>query len=125
MFDNFNQFDTNYIGKVLIASLFIGSALNTIMSKDNFNGFKQMIANTITVEFAFILAILVIALKIIASTTIVFSNDQSKINIAAYSLIAFTIVVSVIYHNAWSDSSQLTNLLKNTAVVGGLMLIVK
>lgn len=51
-----------------------------------------------------------------------------KTSCAAWMLIAFTIVATLLYHSNWSGPDaqmQLTNTLKNLAIIGGLMLYAK
>ena len=108
---------TTFVGRGLIASLFIISGVYSLFF--NFNGFSGAIAAK-NLPFPTILAIFVLSLKILAGTFLVFNYHAY---LATISLIGFTALATVIYHNGFVDASQFNNMMKNFAIIGGLLLL--
>ena len=103
------------LGRALIGLLFLVSGISMI-----FSGGVGYIAS----NFAYLgpLAIVVgwvaVLLKIVAGGSIIIGK---RVGLASASLIAFTILATLIAHMDWSDPAQITATLKNLAIVGGLM----
>jgi putative oxidoreductase len=43
--------------------------------------------------------------------------------IGSYALILFTVAATIMFHNPMNDPKQMTAMLKNIAIVGGLLLL--
>ena len=114
-----NTKTTHNLGRVLIASLFIVSGLYSLLY--GFDGFVKMIESK-NVPFASIIAIIILLFKIAVGLSIMFNMYS---NYLVTSLVVFVIMVTILYHNPYDDKSQLTNMLKNIAVLGGLFLLYK
>jgi|LakMenE01Jun11ns_1017448.scaffolds.fasta_scaffold9136151_1 putative oxidoreductase len=110
----------NTLGRILIASLFIASACKTIFY-DGFNTFVGAIESK-KIPYPVILAIIVLIIKILGGFSIIFNNYT---NLGIYSLLLFTVLATGMYHNAFVDPSQFNNMMKNIALIGGLLLLLK
>jgi uncharacterized membrane protein YphA (DoxX/SURF4 family) len=111
-----------FVGKVLISSLFIVSALNTIIYGPNH--FIEMIESK-HIPMATLITILLLSLKLVCGFTIIFSNNKKYVNISCYCLIVFTFLATMLFHNAFLDRRELNVMLGNIAVIGGLLLIIE
>lgn len=108
------------IGRVLLASLFVSTAIKTILT--DFGGFSAMIASK-NIPYPALLAILVLGLKLIGGLSIVFDSRFSKM--LNFLLIIFMVVATVLFHNAFKDPQQFNNMMKNIAIIGGLFLLLE
>lgn len=113
---------TRSIGKILIGNLFVASAIN-IMINGMYN--TQKMIESKGMPFATIITIMVIIFKLICGSVIAFGNNKTYTNISAFLLIGFTVLTTILYHNAFIDFGQFNNMLKNIAVIGGLLLIIE
>lgn len=111
---------TKFVAKILLASIFVITGIKSLF---NFQGFVNMVKSK-NIPMATIVATLVLALKIIAGLIIAFSNNQQIVRISAISLIVFTLMATYLFHNAYLNPGELTNMLKNLSLVGGLMLLI-
>lgn len=101
------------VGRVLIGLLFVLSALGILMN--GVAGTAEMIAMK-GLPMATVLAWLVIIFKIVAGCAFIVGYQTEKV---AYALIVFVLVATALYHLNLQD----INLLKNLAIVGGLLVI--
>lgn len=106
------------IGRILVASLFIISGLTSVY---NFGGYVNAVKSK-NIPFPTIIAALALVLKIFGGIIIAFSNNINYIRYAKIGLIVFTILTIILYHNAFVDRSQQSDMLKNLSVIGGLIL---
>jgi putative oxidoreductase len=110
------------IAKILLGSLFLLSGLyGTLFDSNKF-------LNTIEVKhmpYPAIVAIFVLSYKILLGSILIFSENKKKIKQSSILLILFTFVATMMYHNAFFDMTQLENMLKNFAIIGGLLLLIK
>lgn len=106
--------------KIFITSLFFVTGINTIIS-GNINQYQNNIVN-IGLPFALLLTILVLLIKILSPPMIIFGNNITK-NIGILSLIIFTLLATIFFHNPYTNPDQLTNFLKNLSIIGGLLLL--
>ena len=105
------------IGRLLIAYLFLASATYEIIYEPK--EFVELIKDK-GLPFPIILATLVLSIKILGGLSLAF-NIYPKLG--ALSLIIFVLIVTPIYHNGFADLSEMSPMLKNIAVIGGLLFI--
>jgi len=109
--------DLKLIGRLLIAYLFLASATYEIIYEPN--EYVDLIKDK-GLAFPVILAILALTVKILGGLSLAL-NIYPKIGLIA--LIIFMLIVTPIYHNGFADLSEMSHMLKNIAIVGGLLLI--
>ena len=108
---------TRLIGRNLLASLFVVSALYSIFY--DFNGFAKAVESK-NLPFPIILAILALTIKILGGLSIAFNYYS---NFGTLVLLIFMLLVTPIFHNAFIDPSQFNSMMKNIAIIGGLLLL--
>lgn len=106
-----------FIGRVLLASIFIVTAIKGIMF--NFGGFVGMI-NSKGLPYPFYLAVFVLSLKLFAGLSIASGRN---IELSSSALIIFMTIATIIYHNPLSNPDELLNMLRNLAIIGGLIIL--
>lgn len=111
------------LSELLIASLFIVSGVRGII---NFDGYASAVSLK-NIPFPTLVAALALTLKVIGGLSIVVKeptlNPPKVRNNIILGLIIFTALATILYHNAFTDSSQFGDMLKNFAVMGGLLLL--
>ena len=103
------------IARILIATLFIVTAINGFFG---FNNFSKFVGTKL--PYPAFLAVLALTLKLVSGTMLALDVQRKYATLA---LILFMIIVTPLYHNPFQDKSQLTQLLKNVAILGGLILL--
>jgi putative oxidoreductase len=118
---NANRDIAALVGRVLLASLFVWSGFGKIAGFAGAAGFiaSKGLPMAQLLTAAAIVAELGGGLAIIAGW---------KVRWSALVLVAFTIVASVVFHNFWAAPPeqammQQINFIKNTAIIGGLLLL--
>jgi len=106
------------VGRVLIASLFLISGWGMLM---NFSGSVQMIAS-VGVPMAEVATVIALFLKL-GGALMVLTGFHARIG--AWMLIAFTALATIFFHMDWSQQMQQVMFLKNLAIIGGLLYVVK
>lgn len=112
----------NYLPRILIASLFILSAILFIAT---FNQQVDAISTTIIgMPLALAAIVLAILIKLVCGTMIL-ANWQVKT--AASILAVFMVLATLIEHSNWGASGpyNLLQFFKNLAIIGGLLLLVR
>ena len=78
-----------------------------------------------------IIIVVVILIEIVCPLLIVYMDNDSNTQLPAdirnyclYALIGFTVLATILYHNPM-NKSQMNNFLKNLAIIGGLLLLIK
>lgn len=106
------------LGRILIGILFLASGLSMlfIQGPTGVAGYFTSLG----LPMAGLMAWLVIILKIVAGGAIVLGL---RVGLASGALIVFTILTILIAHNDISDPMQVTQALKNLAIIGGLLYI--
>lgn len=106
----------NNIARILLGSLFLVTGIKSVQ---DFSKFSGMVASK-NLPNPTILAALALGMKLLggASVTLGIRTDYGR-----WILTAFTVLSTIIYHNPISEPSQLTNFLKNLAIIGGLLLL--
>jgi putative oxidoreductase len=95
----------------------------------NFAGTQKFVEMGLTpwglAGIAALATVIAIVLKLGGGLMLLFNYRTSC---AAWMLIAFTILATLMFHTNWSGADsqmQITNFLKNLAIIGGLMLYAK
>ncbi|MBP6924609.1 MAG: DoxX family protein [Candidatus Pacebacteria bacterium] len=104
-------------GRVLMGLLFFVSGLSILLSP----GGPTATAGYFTslgVPVAGLLVWVVIALKLVAGGAIMIGKRTTE---AAAALIVFTLIATLLAHLDFADPMQMTQALKNLAIVGGLL----
>lgn len=114
-FQNFQPNQAN-LGRILLSSIFVITGIKSAM---NFQQMTGMIAGK-NLPFPQILAGIALAFKLLGGLS-VFTNYQ--VNYGRWMLVAFTLAATVLYHNPINDPSQLNAALRNTGIIGGLLLL--
>ena len=111
-----DQISKHFVGRILIASLFVISGLLSIYGFDNFSG---MIKSK-NVPLPILIAVIGIAMKLLGGLSVMFDVwPRYGVNV----LIVFTILATIMFHNVFIDSSQINAMLKNMAIIGGLLVV--
>lgn len=104
------------IGRVLIGLLFLGGAMKFM----NIAGTTGFIAS-VGLPMATVVFWLSTFLEVGAALAIIFGF---KTRIMAWALVVYTFLTIVFFHNPIADQMQLTQALKNLAIIGGLLLLI-
>lgn len=105
------------IGRVLLATIFIFSAIGKIAAPEATIGYIQSVG----LPFATLGLVIAIAVELGGGLLLALGV---KARIVAAALAAFSIVTGLAFHNAIGDQNQLIHLLKNFAMAGGLLQVV-
>jgi uncharacterized membrane protein YphA (DoxX/SURF4 family) len=116
---------------VLISMLFLFSGIHKIFNfSETANDFHNKInsgilSNVLTFNASQVLiigAILILMIAPILMTIGIYLNNNLLLRIGTWLLIGFVIVATFIYHPI-TDGTQINDMLKNFAIVGGLIMI--
>ncbi len=110
------------VARVLLALLFVVGGFNMLMNFDGTVGFVGSMTNE---SLATILAILAIVFKL-GGGVMLLVNWRAAL--AVEMLVVFTILATILGHtdfsgDAMQDQMQYTQILKNLAIIGGLLLM--
>lgn len=113
--------------RVLLSLLFIVGGFEFLMNFDKTVGFvgKGLGNIGLPMSLASIALVIAIILKLGGGLMLMANYRTSK---AAWMLIAFTVLATAMYHLNWNGDTgqmQMTNFLKNLAIIGGLMMFAK
>ena len=108
-----------FLGDLLLALLFVVSGLKGFM---NLKGFSGLIASK-SIPFPGLVAIAVLSLKVLGGFSIAMNDEYSLLYTKG--LLVFMALATILYHNVFVDPSQLNHALKNIAVIGGLLYLLK
>src|SRR5437868_5048806 len=100
------------LGKILIGSLFVMTSIRIFLI--NFTNFVKFIESK-DIPFACIVAIIVLSLKLVCGLIIMTSDNEKLVNVAAYGLIIFVVMTTVLYHNPIKNGEQFDMMMKNIA----------
>lgn len=103
------------LGRILMGLLFFVSGVGIIMAGPA--GTASYYAS-VGVPMAGLVVYLVIVVKLVAGGAIMLGKRVTE---AAAALIVFTLVATLLAHMNFADPMQLTQALKNLAIVGGLL----
>lgn len=102
------------LGRGLIGLLFVISGIGILVDPGSTTGFYQ----SLNIPMASLLVWVVLILKIVAGGAIIIGK---RVGLAAAALIGFTAVATLLAHMDFSDPMQMTQALKNLAIIGGLL----
>jgi uncharacterized membrane protein YphA (DoxX/SURF4 family) len=108
-----------FISRLLISTFFIIMGISSAM---NFSEYREIIKGT-GIPYAGLFAIVSIVLQIAGG--LLFTGILAIYNSVGWGkllLILFTLVSTAVNYNAFQDSSKLEDMLKNLAILGGLLL---
>lgn len=105
------------LSRLLIGSLFVVTGLVALLFK--FDGFVGMVARMGLPGPATLWAYAALLLKVVAGAALIAGIRRRQ---AAWALIAFTLVSLWFFHNPLDKPAELTNAMKNVAIVGGLLM---
>lgn len=123
-----------FFGALCLLTIFIGSSINKIM---NFSQtvntlFKKLPFNKLPKIISQISIALATILLFGGSLAILYSifmkqENKNKVcyNVILGALILFTVLATLLFHNVAIDSSQKIHFMKNLAIVGGLILLIR
>ena len=107
------------IGRVLIGALFLMAGVQKLMGgTEGLGGYIASGMPFIPAGMLTVVAILVIAIEIVGGALLILGYFTRK---AACGLTLFTLIATVFFHPGWSQPDQMTMMLKNLAIVGGLL----
>lgn len=104
------------LGRILIGLLFFASGMSMLLINGPTG--TAMYLGSLGVPVAGILVWAVIGLKIGAGVAIMIGY---RVGLASALLIGFTVLATAIAHADFSDPNEVTNALKNLAIIGGLL----
>ena len=112
--------DTYTIGRALIASLFIITGMMPFIT--GLDDITQLVAsrNFLSGVDPRTITIIILIFKIVLGLMLMFGIRTREVSML---LIFFTVLTTVLYHNALVDRSQSLHMMKNVAIVGGLILL--
>ena len=114
---------TYTVGKALIASLFIITGIMPFIM--GLGDMTAMVKPKVPKNFIpgvdpKTLTIIILITKIVLGFMLLFGIQTKAVSIL---LILFTILTTVLYHNVLQDKTQSLHMMKNVAIIGGLMLL--
>jgi putative oxidoreductase len=107
-------------GRVMLGLLFLVSGVGMFLAEGgpaSMAGFYTMVG----LPMAGLLVWVVAALKVVAGGMLVIGRN---VGCAAGALAAFTLLATLLAHRDIADPMQLTNALKNLAIIGGMLYVI-
>ncbi len=110
------------ISVVFMASTFLLSAISTTLNWENTVGMVKARG----LPYANLVLFFATLLKYVASCMLIF---QFYPNVAAFGLLGFTVLATIIFDNFWSETGMQRQMkyfafLSNLSIIGGLLLVV-
>lgn len=112
-----------HLPRILLSLLFVYGGYNFLVG---FSATQQMVTGGLTpwglAGIATVATIIAIILKLGGGLMLLVNY---KTSLAAWMLIAFTVLATLLYHTNWSGADaqmQIGSFLKNLAIIGGLLL---
>jgi len=119
-----------FISKILILTLFIFSGFSKILHfKSTYKSVKDK-----SIPYPILSTFIAITLELLGSFFVFFSSNSYNVLyflgpiygiIGSIMLIIFTGFATFFYHNIFKDFNEKYNFLKNIAIIGGLLLLMK
>ncbi|MGB3491604.1 MAG: DoxX family protein [Elainellaceae cyanobacterium] len=106
------------IARILLSALFLWSGVSKILAPVGTQEYMTAYGMPLTQLFL----IGAIALELLAGLSLLLGY---KMQLGAIALIAFTVVATLIFHTDLSDYIQQIMLMKNLAIIGGLLMVVQ
>ena len=108
---------TPLIARTAIAIIFLNSGIGKL---SGFGGTVEQIAGA-GLPLAGLVAIFTIAFQLLGGAALVLGY---KARIGSWLLLAFLIPATLVFHNPIADPGQMTQFLKNLAIIGGLLMVI-
>ncbi|MGD1850441.1 MAG: DoxX family protein [Cyanophyceae cyanobacterium] len=105
------------VARIAIAVIFLNSGIKKI---SDFAGTQQAIAGA-GLPIAPVVTVFTIAFLLLGSISLILGY---KARIGAGLLIAFLVPATLVFHNPIVDAAEMTQFLKNLAIIGGLLMVV-
>ncbi|TKB45673.1 DoxX family protein [Thalassotalea mangrovi] len=102
------------LGRFLLALMFLVAGLNKIGQYQGTQAFME------SVGVPGLLLPLVIALEVVGALLLIIGF---KTRLVAIALFAFTLIANVLFHANFADQMQMLLFMKNTSVMGGLLMV--
>ncbi|MDA0266593.1 MAG: DoxX family protein [Cyanobacteria bacterium] len=107
---------TPLVARALIALIFIHSGIGKVM---DFGGLQGAIAGK-GLPLAPLVAIFTITFQLLGGAALLLGY---KARIGAGLLLAFLMPATLVFHNPIADPTQMTQFMKNLAIIGGVLMI--
>lgn len=104
------------VGRTFLAIIFIRSGIGKIL---DFGGTQDTIANA-GLPLAFLVTVFTILFQIAGGLSLIAGY---KARIGAVLLLIFLIPATLVFHNPIADPSQMTQFMKNLAIIGGIAMV--
>lgn len=104
------------VARTLIAVIFINSGIGKVM---DFGGLQGAIASK-GLPLASLVAVFTIAFQLLGGASLILGY---KARLGAGLLLAFLIPATVVFHNPIGDPTQMTQFMKNLAIIGGILMV--
>ncbi|GAB4384922.1 MAG: DoxX family protein [Elainellaceae cyanobacterium] len=104
------------IARAFLAIIFIQSGISKIF---NFAGTQETIAG-VGLPFPAVALVITILVEVAGGLMVLLG---AKARLGALLLVLFLILATILFHNPIADSSQVTQFLKNLAIMGGLLMV--
>ena len=108
---------TPLMARTAIAIIFLNSGISKL---SNFGGTVEQIAGS-GLPLAGLVAVFTIAFQLLGGAALVLGY---KARIGSWLLLAFLIPATLVFHNPIADATQMTQFLKNLAIIGGLLMVI-
>lgn len=105
------------VARTAIAVIFINSGIGKL---SNFAGTQAQIADA-GLPLAVLVTVFTIAFQLLGGLSLIVGY---KARIGAGLLLAFLIPATLVFHNPIADPTQMTQFLKNLAIIGGILMVV-
>lgn len=104
------------IGRILLAALFLIAAYNKVTHVAGTTGYFGKLG----LPMPDVLVWVVIAVEAVGG---IFTVIGFQARVVAWGMAIFTLLTALIGHKFWIDPSQMTNFLKNLAIMGGFLML--
>ncbi len=104
------------VARTFLAIIFLYAGTNKIM---NFAGTQEQIANA-GLPLAFLVTVFTILFQILGGLALIIGFQA---RIGALLLVLFLVPATLVFHNPIADPSQMTQFMKNLAILGGLFMV--
>ncbi|MBE9063889.1 DoxX family protein [cf. Phormidesmis sp. LEGE 11477] len=104
------------IARTFLAVIFINSGIGKL---SNFSGTQQQIASA-GLPLAAIVTVFTIAFQLLGGAALIVGY---KAKIGSTLLLLFLVPATLVFHNPLVDPTQMTQFLKNLAIIGGLLMV--
>lgn len=104
------------IARTFLAVIFLNSGIGKLF---DFAGTQQQIASA-GLPLAALVTVFTIAFQLLGGVALIFGY---KARIGSVLLLLFLVPATLVFHNPLVDPTQMTQFLKNLAIIGGLLMV--